>query len=166
MVDIVATKARGTWGGSVSVALCTHNGAAYLGEQVRSICAQTLLPDEIIISDDASTDDTLVLTHAALKGLATLFRPGYRYKKAGVLLTLLANAGLNFMMGIPGSDDVMLNYQTTSFHDALYIRQLLGLQPAPEFGAWLEQQGILKQHSHQLQWPAQVPDRFSRLLMS
>ena len=83
-----------------------------------------------------------------------------------VLLTLLANAGLNFMMGIPGSDDVMLNYQTTSFHDALYIRQLLGLQPAPEFGAWLEQQGILKQHSHQLQWPAQVPDRFSRLLMS
>lgn len=53
------------------------------------------------------------------------------------LLTLLGNAGCNFMMGIPGSDDIMLNYQTTSFHDALYLRQLLGLKPAPEFDAWL-----------------------------
>ena len=83
-----------------------------------------------------------------------------------VLLTLLANAGLHFIMGIPGSDDVMLNYQTTSFHDALYIRQLLGLQPAPEFAAWLEQQGILKQHYTELQWPSQLPEKFSRLIMS
>jgi len=83
-----------------------------------------------------------------------------------VLLTLLANAGINFIMGIPGSDDVMLNYQTTSFHDALYIRQLLGLQPAPEFAAWLEQQGILKQQLSQLQWPSQLPEKFSRLIMS
>ena len=83
-----------------------------------------------------------------------------------VLLTLLANAGINFIMGIPGSDDVMLNYQTTSFHDALYIRQLLGLQPAPEFAAWLEQQGILKQHCSQLQWPSQLPEKFSRLILS
>ena len=83
-----------------------------------------------------------------------------------VLLTLLANAGINFIMGIPGSDDVMLNYQTTSFHDALYIRQLLGLQPAPEFSAWLEQQGILKQQSSQLQWPSQLPEKFSRLILS
>ena len=83
-----------------------------------------------------------------------------------VLLTLLANAGINFIMGIPGSDDVMLNYQTTSFHDALYIRQLLGLQPAPEFAAWLEQQGILKQQSSQLQWPSQLPKKFSRLILS
>lgn len=83
-----------------------------------------------------------------------------------VLLTLLANAGINFIMGIPGSDDVMLNYQTTSFHDALYIRQLLGLQPAPEFAAWLEQQGILKQQASQLQWPSQLPEKFSRLIMS
>ncbi|WP_291370816.1 MULTISPECIES: ethanolamine ammonia-lyase subunit EutB [unclassified Acinetobacter] len=83
-----------------------------------------------------------------------------------VLLTLLANAGINFIMGIPGSDDVMLNYQTTSFHDALYIRQLLGLQPAPEFAAWLEQQGILKQHYTQLHWPSQLPEKFSRLIMS
>ena len=60
-----------------------------------------------------------------------------------VLLTLFGTAGINFIMGIPGSDDVMLNYQTTSFHDALYLRQLLGLKPAPEFSAWLEQQGIL-----------------------
>lgn len=83
-----------------------------------------------------------------------------------VLMTLLANAGLNFMMGIPGSDDVMLNYQTTSFHDALYIRQLLGLKPAPEFGAWLEQQGILKQQAGQLLWPDQAPEKFARLFMS
>ncbi len=83
-----------------------------------------------------------------------------------VLLTLLANAGINFIMGIPGSDDVMLNYQTTSFHDALYIRQLLGLQPAPEFSAWLEQQGILKQQSSQLQWPSRLPEKFSRLILS
>ncbi|CAB1222589.1 ethanolamine ammonia-lyase subunit EutB [Acinetobacter bouvetii] len=83
-----------------------------------------------------------------------------------VLLTLLGNAGINFIMGIPGSDDVMLNYQTTSFHDALYIRQLLGLQPAPEFAAWLEQQGILKQQASQLQWPSQLPEKFSRLIMS
>ena len=83
-----------------------------------------------------------------------------------VLLTLLANAGLNFMMGIPGSDDVMLNYQTTSFHDALYIRQLLGLQPAPEFALWLEQQGILKQQAQHLHWPSQMPDQFARLLRS
>ena len=53
------------------------------------------------------------------------------------LLTLLATAGCNFIMGIPGSDDIMLNYQTTSFHDALYVRQLLGYKPAPEFESWL-----------------------------
>ena len=58
------------------------------------------------------------------------------------LLTLLAAAGVNYVMGVPGSDDVMLNYQTTSFHDALYIRQVLGLRPAPEFEAWLRDTGI------------------------
>ena len=61
-----------------------------------------------------------------------------------MLLTLLGAAGINFIMGIPGSDDVMLNYQTTSFHDALYARQVLGLQPAPEFAAWLDRLGILR----------------------
>jgi ethanolamine ammonia-lyase large subunit len=45
-------------------------------------------------------------------------------------------------MGVPGSDDIMLNYQSTSFHDALYARRVLGLQPAPEFEAWLKQLGI------------------------
>jgi len=54
-----------------------------------------------------------------------------------VLLTLLGVAGCTFVMGIPGSDDIMLNYQTTSFHDALYARRALGLKPAPEFEAWL-----------------------------
>ena len=59
------------------------------------------------------------------------------------LLTLLAVAGVTYVMGIPGSDDVMLSYQTTSFHDALYVRRVLGLKPAPEFEAWAERQGIL-----------------------
>ena len=55
------------------------------------------------------------------------------------LLTLLGTAGVNFVMGVPGADDVMLNYQSTSFHDALYVRELLRLRPAPEFERWLEQ---------------------------
>ncbi|MRV76247.1 ethanolamine ammonia-lyase subunit EutB [Duganella sp. FT92W] len=59
-----------------------------------------------------------------------------------VLLTLLATAGCTFVMGIPGSDDIMLNYQTTSFHDALYARRALGLKPAPEFEAWLKEMQI------------------------
>ncbi|RYZ99831.1 MAG: ethanolamine ammonia-lyase subunit EutB [Sphingobacteriaceae bacterium] len=59
------------------------------------------------------------------------------------LLTLLGVAGCNFIMGIPGSDDIMLNYQSTSFHDALYIRKMLGLRPAPEFEKWLIKQDIL-----------------------
>ena len=58
------------------------------------------------------------------------------------LLTLLGVAGCNFVMGIPGSDDIMLNYQSTSFHDALYLRKVLGLKPAPEFEQWLLKQGI------------------------
>ena len=58
------------------------------------------------------------------------------------LLTLLGTAGCNFIMGIPGADDIMLNYQSTSFHDAAYLRKLLGKRPAPEFEAWLERMGI------------------------
>jgi ethanolamine ammonia-lyase large subunit len=58
------------------------------------------------------------------------------------LLTLLGVAGCNFVMGIPGSDDIMLNYQSTSFHDAIYLRKVLGLRPAPEFEQWLQKQGI------------------------
>jgi ethanolamine ammonia-lyase large subunit len=53
------------------------------------------------------------------------------------LLTLLGAAGVNYIMGVPGADDIMLNYQSTSFHDALYLRRLLNLRPAPEFEAWL-----------------------------
>ena len=59
------------------------------------------------------------------------------------LMTLLATAGLTFIMGIPGSDDIMLNYQTTSFHDALYLRKVLGLKAAPEFEKWLKSNGIM-----------------------
>jgi ethanolamine ammonia-lyase large subunit len=58
------------------------------------------------------------------------------------LLTLLGAAGCNYVMGVPGADDIMLGYQSTSFHDALYLRSLLGLRPAPEFEAWLEKMGI------------------------
>ncbi|SFX19731.1 Ethanolamine ammonia-lyase heavy chain [Cytophaga hutchinsonii ATCC 33406] len=59
------------------------------------------------------------------------------------LLTLLGVAGCNFIMGVPGSDDIMLNYQSTSFHDALYIRKLLNVKPAPEFEEWLLKMGIM-----------------------
>jgi ethanolamine ammonia-lyase large subunit len=59
-----------------------------------------------------------------------------------MLLTLLSVAGCNYIMGIPGADDIMLNYQTTSFHDALYVREVLGLRAAPEFETWLQTMGI------------------------
>jgi ethanolamine ammonia-lyase large subunit len=59
------------------------------------------------------------------------------------LLTLLAAAGVNFIMGVPGADDVMLNYQSTSFHDALYVRELFGLKRAPEFDDWLLRAGLV-----------------------
>jgi len=62
-----------------------------------------------------------------------------------MLLTLLGTAGCNFIMGVPGADDIMLNYQSTSFHDALYVRQVLGLRPAPEFEQWLISTGILNE---------------------
>lgn len=63
-----------------------------------------------------------------------------------VLLTLLGVAGCNYIMGVPGSDDIMLSYQSTSFHDALYVREVLGLRPAPEFEAWLEQMELVDQN--------------------
>jgi ethanolamine ammonia-lyase large subunit len=55
----------------------------------------------------------------------------------GALLTMLGAAGVNYIMGVPGGDDIMLNYQSTSFHDALYLRRILNLRPAPEFETWL-----------------------------
>ncbi len=58
------------------------------------------------------------------------------------MLTLLGTAGVNYIMGVPGADDIMLNYQSTSFHDALYLRQLLKLRPAPEFESWLSGEGF------------------------
>jgi ethanolamine ammonia-lyase large subunit len=61
------------------------------------------------------------------------------------LLTLLGVAGCNYIMGVPGADDIMLNYQSTSFHDALYVRKVLGLRPAPEFEQWLVKQGIMNE---------------------
>jgi ethanolamine ammonia-lyase large subunit len=59
------------------------------------------------------------------------------------LLTLLGAAGVAYIMGVPGADDVMLNYQSTSFHDALYLREVMGLKRAPEFEAWLERMGVV-----------------------
>jgi ethanolamine ammonia-lyase large subunit len=58
------------------------------------------------------------------------------------LLVLLGTAGINFIMGVPGADDVMLNYQSTSFHDALFLRETMGLKRAPEFEAWLQRMQI------------------------
>jgi ethanolamine ammonia-lyase large subunit len=62
------------------------------------------------------------------------------------LLTLLGVAGCTYIMGVPGADDIMLNYQSTSFHDSHYLRQVLNLRPAPEFEAWLEAMKILEQN--------------------
>ncbi len=73
------------------------------------------------------------------------------------LLTLLGAAGVNYIMGVPGADDVMLNYQSTSYHDALYLRRVLGLRPAPEFEAWLGGEGFGR-----LQFEAGDPERLLR----
>jgi ethanolamine ammonia-lyase large subunit len=59
-------------------------------------------------------------------------------------------AGCTYIMGVPGADDVMLGYQSTSFHDALYLRETLGLRPAPEFEAWLQAMGVMDEHSRLL----------------
>ncbi|THG73325.1 ethanolamine ammonia-lyase subunit EutB [Pseudomonas sp. A-1] len=81
-----------------------------------------------------------------------------------MLLTLLGAAGINFIMGIPGSDDVMLNYQTTSFHDALYARQVLGLRAAPEFEEWLARMGILHQQGGRVRLGDELPPAFRQAL--
>ena len=81
---------------------------------------------------------------------------------ADTLLALLAAANVNFVMGVPGADDIMLNYQSTSFHDALAMRDLLGKKPAPEFEAWLARQGLLDERSRIR--PRVLPAHFSALL--
>jgi ethanolamine ammonia-lyase large subunit len=76
-----------------------------------------------------------------------------------LLLSAFAMAGGSFIMGVPGADDIMLNYQSTSFHDALYIRQVLGLKPAPEFESWLQQHQIFNEHN-QLRQNSEMPALF------
>ena len=80
------------------------------------------------------------------------------------LLALLVAAGVNFVMGVPGADDIMLGYQSTSFHDALAMRDLFGRRPAPEFEAWLARQGLID--SHERIRARGLPSRFSALLAS
>jgi ethanolamine ammonia-lyase large subunit len=70
------------------------------------------------------------------------------------LLTLLGAAGVTFIMGVPGADDVMLNYQSTSFHDALYLREVMGLKRAPEFEAWLEKMQLTDPRGRLRELPA------------
>lgn len=67
------------------------------------------------------------------------------------LLVLMGVAGCNFIMGVPGADDIMLNYQSTSYHDVLALRKLLRYQPAPEFERWLQQQGLMDAQGNILQ---------------
>jgi ethanolamine ammonia-lyase large subunit len=81
---------------------------------------------------------------------------------ADALLTLLVAAGVNFVMGVPGADDIMLGYQSTSFHDALAMRDLLGRRPAPEFEAWLAAQGLIDTAGRIR--PHSMPGRFHALL--
>jgi ethanolamine ammonia-lyase large subunit len=78
------------------------------------------------------------------------------------LLTLLAIAGVTYVMGVPGADDIMLNYQSTSYHDVIAVRQLLGLAPAPEFNDWLVEMGLMTDHG--LVRPQALPSRFVPLL--
>ena len=78
------------------------------------------------------------------------------------LLTLLVVAGVNFVMGVPGADDIMLGYQSTSFHDALAMRDLLGRRPAPEFEAWLARQGLMD-GAERIR-PRELPTHFRALL--
>ena len=80
------------------------------------------------------------------------------------LLTLLAAAGVTFIMGVPGADDVMLNYQSTSFHDALYVRDLLGLKRAPEFEDWLFRAGLTDADARLAANSGLLPDFASRLI--
>jgi ethanolamine ammonia-lyase large subunit len=80
------------------------------------------------------------------------------------LLTLLAAAGVNFIMGVPGADDVMLNYQSTSFHDALYVREVFGLKRAPEFDDWLLRAGLADAEFRLAGDAGLLPDFASRLI--
>ena len=80
------------------------------------------------------------------------------------LLTLLAAAGVTFIMGVPGADDVMLNYQSTSFHDALYIRDLFGLKRAPEFDDWLVRSGLADGNFRLAGNAGLLPDFAARLI--
>ena len=81
---------------------------------------------------------------------------------ADALLTLLVAASVNFVMGVPGADDIMLGYQSTSFHDALAMRDVFGRRPAPEFEAWLEMQGLTDATGRIR--PGSIPSRFRALL--
>ncbi len=81
---------------------------------------------------------------------------------ADALLALLVTSGVNFVMGVPGADDIMLGYQSTSFHDALVMRDLLGRRPAPEFETWLERQGLMDA-ANRIR-PRSMPSRFRALL--
>jgi ethanolamine ammonia-lyase large subunit len=80
------------------------------------------------------------------------------------LLTLLAASGVNFIMGVPGADDVMLNYQSTSFHDALYIRDLFGCKRAPEFDDWLFRSGLAGSDFRLSGGDGLLPDFAARLI--
>jgi ethanolamine ammonia-lyase large subunit len=80
------------------------------------------------------------------------------------LLTLLAASGVTFIMGVPGADDVMLNYQSTSFHDALYVRDLFGLKRAPEFDDWLFRTGLAGADFRLAGGEGMLPDFASRLI--
>jgi ethanolamine ammonia-lyase large subunit len=80
------------------------------------------------------------------------------------LLTLLAAAGITFIMGVPGADDVMLNYQSTSFHDALYVRDLFGLKRAPEFDDWLARVGLADASFRIMGHGGLLPEMASRLI--
>lgn len=81
------------------------------------------------------------------------------------LLTLLAAAGCSYVMGVPGEDDIMLGYQSTSFHDALYVRKIFGFRPAPEFEAWLEKMKLWNHDKIQLNDIGMIGDQTAQKLL-
>ena len=80
------------------------------------------------------------------------------------LMTLLGVAGITFLIGVPGADDIMLNYQSLSFHDILTLRNMLGARPAPEFAAWLERMGLYDSLANQMRPLALGQTQLARLV--
>ena len=114
------------------------------------------------VIESGQCSDDVVLAISRSIGVLTTRRRVKGFSACAVSLALLVAAGVTFVMGVPGADDIMLGYQSTSFHDALAMRDLLHRRPAPEFATWLERQGLMDT-THRIR-PGSMPNRFRALL--